>query len=366
MNKDNNHKYRVMLVIHALGYGGAGKMIVKLADALAQRDDIEVILYVEEKPGKHYPMDERVKVCQETEFFENYYTRHFQQIFQLRRRVKEIKPDLIISFQTNQNALAVLAAMGRHIPVIISERGDPYQYTNIVAKLKNFVINKANGGVFQTHKAMEYFGKKLQKRSRVIYNPCPPDIVERPKWENRKDEIAFVARFDIQQKRQDLMVDAFALVAPKHPEIKLAFYGVGEPDMTTIKTKVEKLGLQDHIIYKGLVKQVINEIKDSKLFVLSSDYEGMPNALIEAMVAGLPCVSTDCSPGGARELIEDGVNGYVTPCGDAEKLAKAINDMLDNPEKADAMGAKAQDITKTLAADKIFGEWNEYINMYLN
>lgn len=364
MNKQKN-KYRVMLVIHALGYGGAGKMIVKLADALAQRDDLDVILYVEEKAGKHYPMDDRVKVYQETEFFKNYYTRHFQQIFQLRRRVKEIKPDLIISFQTNQNALAVLSAMGRHIPVIVSERGDPYQLTNIVAKLKNIVINKADGGVFQTHRAMEYFGKELQKKSRVIYNPCPPDKVERPKWEDRRDEIAFVARFDIQQKRQDLMVDAFAIVAKEHPEIKLVFYGKGEPDMTTIKEQVDRLGLSEQVLFKGVVNNVINEIKNSKLFVLSSDYEGMPNALIEAMVAGLPCVSTDCSPGGARELIENGVNGYVTPCGNTEKLADAINDMLDNPEKADVMGAKAQEITKTLAADKIFAQWNDYIDTYL-
>lgn len=354
-----------MLVIHALGYSGAGKMIVKLADALAQRDDLEVVLYVEEKPGQHYEMDKRIILYQETEFFNNYYTRHFQQIFQLRRRVKEIKPDLIISFQTNQNALAVLSAMGRHIPVIISERGDPYQLTNLVAKLKNIVINKADGGVFQTHRAMEYFAKKLQRKSRVIYNPCPPDKIERPKWEERTDEIAFVARFDIQQKRQDVMVDAFALVAKTHPEVKLAFYGKGEPDMTTIKEQVARLGLQDRVVFKGVVNNVINVIKDSKLFVLSSDYEGMPNALIEAMVAGLPVVSTDCSPGGASELIENGVNGYITPCGDTESLADAINKMLDNPEKADEMGAKAQEITQKLAADKIFAQWNDYIDTYL-
>jgi len=358
-------KHRIMLVIHALGYGGAGKMIVKLADGLAQNDDYEVIMYVEEKAGKHYPMDERVQIYQETQFFNNYLTRHFQEMFQLRKRVKEIKPELVVSFQTNQNALAVYATRGRNIPVIVSERGDPYVYTNIIAKLKTWLINKAEGGVFQTHKAMEYYGKGLQSRSRVIYNPCPVDIVERPKWEERKNEIAYAARFDIQQKRQDLMVRAFARVVEKHPEMQLVFYGQGEPDMTVIKNLVEELGIQQNVRFEGLVTNVIERIKDAKMFVLSSDYEGLPNSLIEAMIAGLPCVSTDCSPGGARELIESGVNGVIVPVGDEVKLADAINDLLNNPEKADRMGAEAQKIREKLAPEKIFSQWIEYIDSYL-
>lgn len=354
-----------MLVIHALGYGGAGKMIVKLADALAERDDFEVILYVEEQVGKHYPMSNKVKVWQETQFFSNYYIRHFQQMFQLRKRVAEIKPDLIISFQTNQNALSVFATRGRNIPVIVSERGDPYQYSNIVAKLKIWMINKAEGGVFQTHRAMAYYGKKLQSRSRVIYNPCPTDKVERPLWENRKDEIAYVARFDIQQKRQDVMVEAFVEVVEKHPEMKLVFYGKGEPDIDIIKQLVEKKGISDNVVFKGLVTDVIDKIKGSKLFVLSSDYEGLPNSLIEAMVAGLSCVSTGCSPGGAKELITDYENGIVVPCADPQALADAINYMLDNPVVADEMGRKAQEICERLKPEKIFAQWNEYIDSIL-
>lgn len=351
-----------MLVIHALGYGGAGKMIVKLADALAQRNDTEVIIYVEESVGKHYAMDDRVKVYQETQFFSNYLTRHFREMFQLRRRVKEINPDLVISFQTNQNALAVYATRGRHIPVIVSERGDPYVYHNLVAKIKTWVINHAEGGVFQTHQAMAYYGKGLQSRSRVIYNPCPIEVVERPQWQDRRDEVAFVARFDIHQKRQDLMVDAFAIVVKKHPEVKLVFYGKGEPDMSTIREKVANLGLQDNVVFKGLVNNVIQEIKDSKLFVMTSDFEGMPNALIEAMIAGLPCLSTDCSPGGARELIVDGENGLIVPCGGINAVAEKILYLLDHPEIADKMGQEAQSISEKLNPKRIFGQWNEYVD----
>lgn len=340
-------------------------MIVKLADALAQNDQYEVIMYVQEDPGQHYPMSDKVKVFQETKFFNNYYTRHFKQMIQLRKRVKEIAPDLIVSFQTNQNLFAVFATRGRNIPVIVSERGDPYVYTDIIAKLKTWMINKAEGGVFQTHRAMEYYGKGLQNRSRVIYNPCPVDVIERPKWEERKNEIAYAARFDIQQKRQDVMVKAFARVVNKHPEMQLVFYGKGEPDMTTIKNMVNELGIEKNVRFEGLVTDILNRIKDAKMFVLSSDYEGLPNSLIEAMITGLPCVSTDCSPGGARELIQDGVNGLIVSAGDDEKLAEAMIYMLDNPEKADKMGEKAQMLRERLAPEKVFGQWKEYIDSYL-
>lgn len=349
-----------MFVIHALGYGGAGKMIVYLANHMSKKG-YKSIIYVQEQIGKHYDLEENVEVIQETQFFTNYYTRHFQQIFQLRKRVKEINPDLVISFQTNQNALAVLATRGRNIPVIVSERGDPYQYNNIIAKLKTFVINRAEGGVFQTHKAQEYYGKGLQERSEVIYNPSTVKKIDRPIWSDRDDEIAFVARFDIKQKRQDLMIKAFEKIHKSHPEMKLVFYGDGQ-EKEIIQQLVEEIGIQESVIFKGLVKNIPESIKKSKLFVLSSDFEGMPNALIEAMSLGLPCVSTDCSPGGAAELINTGVNGIIVPRGNIGYIAQACIYMLDHPEIADRCGINAQDVVEKLSPNKIYNQWEEYIN----
>lgn len=352
---------RIMFVIHALGYGGAGKMIVYLANHFSKQG-YDVVLYVEEQLGKHYDIEPGVQVYQETEFFKNYYTRHFQQIFQLRKRVKEINPDLVISFQTNQNALSVLATRKHHIPVIVSERGDPYQYHDLVAKLKTWVINKAEGGVFQTKKAMQYYGKDLQSRSVVIYNPNTVVGIERPV--ERNNEIAFVGRFDIHQKRQDLAVDAFKIVADAEPDVKLAFYGAGK-EQEIIKEKVNRLGLEDRVIFKGLVKDVPNAIKDSRIFLMTSDFEGMPNALIEAMACGLPCVSTDCSPGGASELIRSGENGVIVPCGDAQAIARAMINLLREPVKAETMGAEAQKIVEELSPTNIYGQWEKYVKKYL-
>lgn len=352
---------KIMFVIHALGYGGAGKMIVYLANHFS-KIGYDVVIYVEEQMGKHYEMEPGVRVYQETEFFKNYYTRHFRQIFQLRRRVKEINPDLVISFQTNQNALSVLATRGRNIPVIVSERGDPYQYHDIVAKLKTRVINKAEGGVFQTKKAMQYYGEELQQRSVVIYNPNTVTGIERP--EKRNNEIAFVGRFDIHQKRQDLAIEAFKIVADSVPDVKLSFYGAGK-EQEIIKKQACDLGVEDRVLFKGLVKDVPNAIKDSRLFLMTSDFEGMPNALIEAMACGLPCVSTDCSPGGASELIQSGENGIVVPCGDAKAIAAAIVRLLNDQGKAEKMGAEAQKIVDKLNPAIIYGEWEKYVKSFV-
>ena len=276
--------------------------------------------------------------------------------------MKEINPDLVISFQTNQNALSVLATRGRNIPVIVSERGDPYQYHDIVAKLKTRVINKAEGGVFQTKKAMQYYGEELQQRSVVIYNPNTVTGIERP--EKRNNEIAFVGRFDIQQKRQDLAIEAFKIVADSVPDVNLSFYGAGK-EQEIIKKQACDLGIEDRVLFKGLVKDVPNAIKDSRLFLMTSDFEGMPNALIEAMACGLPCVSTDCSPGGASELIQSGENGIVVPCGDAKAIAAAIVRLLNNKEEAEKMGVEAQKIVEELNPAIIYGEWEKYVKTIL-
>lgn len=352
---------KILFITSALSYGGAGKMIAYLANAFAEFDDYNVSIYVELSRGVHYSMNEKINIVEETKQYKNYLFRHFLEIFQMRKRIKELNPDLVISFQTNQNALAVLGTRGRHIPVIISERGDPYLHNNIFERMKRWVISHAEGGVFQTQKARARYGKQLQTRSVVIHNPNTVNVLTPPLWNNRRDEIAFVARFDIFQKRQDLMVKAFEIVSKQIPDIKLVFYGDG-PEQKQIVRLVDELGLKNKVVFKGLVKNIPEAIRESKVFVAASDYEGLPNALIEAMACGLPCVSTDCSPGGARELIQDGVNGLIVPCGDTNAIAEKIIYMLNNPAEAERMGQEAQKIVDRLEPTKIFGKWKDYVD----
>jgi glycosyltransferase involved in cell wall biosynthesis len=351
---------KILFVTSALSYGGAGKMIAYLANAFAEFEEYNVSIYVELFPGVHYSMNPKINIIQESKHFKSYLSRHFLEIFQMRKRIKEFNPDLVISFQTNQNALAVLGTRGRHIPVIISERGDPYLLNSVFEKMKRWVISHAEGGVFQTQKAKARYGSQLQKRSVVIHNPNTVKAVTPPTWIERRDEIAFVARFDVFQKRQDIMVKAFNIVAKHNPAIKLVFYGGGE-QQKQIARLVDDFGLTNRVVFKGLVKNIPDAIRESKMFLLTSDYEGLPNALIEAMACGLPCVSTDCSPGGARELIQDGVNGLIVPCGDVEAIAEKIIYLLDNPDVAEKMGYEAQKIVDRLEPSLIFGQWKSYV-----
>ena len=111
----------------------------------------------------------------------------------------------------------------------------------------------------------------------------------------------------------------------------------------------------------GLSADVARDIKDARAFVLSSDYEGVPNALLEAMALGLPCIATDCLGGGPRMVIEDGVNGLLIPMGDEAALAEAMRRLLRDPEAAERMGRAARETAESFRPDRVFADWRQYV-----
>ena len=138
----------------------------------------------------------------------------------------------------------------------------------------------------------------------------------------------------------------------------LHLYGDGDDE-----TKLKEMAIgQERIVFEGVTNNVVEAIQNARIFVLSSDFEGIPNALIEAMSLGVPCVSTKCSPGGAELLIEDGKSGLLTPLGDVKALASAMKRFVDNQEEAEQMGQNATSIVEKFSEDKIFNLWNKEIH----
>jgi len=142
----------------------------------------------------------------------------------------------------------------------------------------------------------------------------------------------------------------------EYKQYRVEIYGAGELK-EELQKQIDENNLTHQVFLMGACSNVIEKIKNAALFVLTSDYEGMPNALMEAMALGIPCISTDCRPGGARELIKSGEEGLIVPCNNAEKLKAALIQMLDNQFAAEKMGEKAKDKMKNFAPEIIYSRW---------
>ena len=155
------------------------------------------------------------------------------------------------------------------------------------------------------------------------------------------------------------MIEAFAEVHQRHPEYRLVIYGEG-PERKLLEELVKRLGLQELCQLPGATNEVLEKIYSVSLFVLPSDFEGMPNALMEAMSLGLPCISTDCPCGGPRELIRDGENGLLVPVGDKAALVTAMEKLINDRDMALRMSKKALEIRNTHSMDAICKRWLEF------
>ncbi|MBR5140061.1 MAG: glycosyltransferase, partial [Clostridia bacterium] len=276
---------------------------------------------------------------------------------------KTVKPDVVIGFTNYPNMYAKVMGMIFRIPSIMSERGDPRKtqgYT-FKAKISKLLIKSSRGGVFQTDGAKDFYGKGLQKRGIVIPNPIFINgEVPYVSYDKREKSVVSVGRLDNTQKRYDVMLEAFKIFSKTHQEYVLKIYGIGD-DEEKIRSWVEKLELTEKVKFMGLTKQPMQDICSEGMFLITSDFEGISNSLLEAMAVGLPCVSTDHTPGGARLLITDHENGLLAPIGDAEKLAQAMAEFAENPDLARKCGENAKNVTERFAPERIIDLWENYI-----
>ncbi|GIQ69769.1 glycosyltransferase family 4 protein [Xylanibacillus composti] len=355
-------KKTILFIIHRLGYGGAEKMLTFTANALAERG-YQVLVYTYEDTSRHYPLHPDIRHITEERIARTRGVRRLIQLFQIRKVIKREKPSMVISFLNYPNLLTILAKLsGSAVPVVISERGDPYQYKGVFENFRSYMYRFADGWVFQTEGARDFFNSKIRSRGSIIPNPVIVEQTVHSKQKHR--EIAFVARFEMVQKRQDIMVQAFRKVVDRYPDMTLVFYGDG-PDEQRVREMVEKLNLVGHVRFEGMVSNISERISTALMFVLTSDYEGIPNALIEAMAAGLPVIATDCSPGGARLLIENKKNGILVPRGDVDGVAQSVIYLIENEQARQDLGLQARNITERFHPSKIQEMWEDYINQIL-
>lgn len=351
---------RVVFVISTLVSGGSERVMSELANYAAGKN-IEVYLILMSNNICEYKVDGSVKVIPLCDKISKYgrFMSKWKRFSLLREKLKTLKPDVILSFLCTVNLYSILAGQFLDIPVVISERNDPNRSPS--SKVKRFARRMlyplADGYIFQTDEAKEYFARKIQDKSCVIPNPVKGNLPFADRSNVTKDIYA-IGRLE-EQKNYPLMISAFRTIQANHPEYKLHIFGRGALD--DLKKLSSDSGLDRSVIFEGIAGDVHDRIKSGAMYVLSSDYEGMPNALMEAMAVGLPCISTDCPVGGPRQLIKDRENGLLVPIGDAEALAEAMEKIISDKTFADKIAEKAKDIRDEYSMDRIAGKYLGYL-----
>ncbi len=354
----------VLFITNSVGFGGAAKMLCFMAESLAERG--KKVLIVNLKTTGNISSFERTAGKAEiiTLAPPDKQNKNIYYIREIKKIAKQFKAEAIVGFTAFPNMYAAIVAKLLHIPSVIAERGDPARTSgnSVKDKVQLFLINRSAGGVFQTEGAKEYYGKGLQKRGAVIPNPIfingeAPNIP----YEIREKTVVSVGRFDNNQKRLDIMLKAFKLFLKSHPDYILKLYGKGD-DEEQIRQWCKELEIVDKIKFMGLTTSPMTDIAKDSMFIITSDYEGISNALLEAMAVGLPCVSTDHTPGGARLLIKHGENGLLAPIGDTEALAKCMCLFAENESLAKKCGENAKDVAVRFNPDRIIDMWEDYIN----
>lgn len=277
----------------------------------------------------------------------------------LKGYLASVSPDVLISLGFGYHYLGFCHAFSRY-KVILSERNDPFnEYKDVFSKwMIRHDFGKAHAVVFQTKGAMSFFSDSIRRKSTIIANPVMSDLPDVFSGKRRECVVA-VCRLD-PQKNLPLLLRSFARFRQKHDGYILEIYGRGSME-EVLKRQINELGLSKSVIFMGFRKDVHNLIRDAAMFVSSSDYEGISNSMVEALALGLPCISTDCPPGGAGMLIRNGENGYLIPVGDEKGLAEAMAMIVDNLELASIISANASKIRHELSINIIGRKWDECI-----
>lgn len=354
--------------LNCLAHGGAERVVTLLANRFAE-EGYRVLVATEWQDAVEYTLDERVERVhvglRPEDEGKGRITKFLLRIRYLKAFMNEYRPDVLVAFAQRALYRALEAQGGTGVPVVIAPRIHPIgNYDHLSDRIQMALFfRRARGAVFQTEAMRDFFKPHLPDvLTSVILNPVSERFTRTPFVPPSRKEVVHSARL-VDFKNQPLLVRAFVRVHERHPEYILKIYGAdgGEGTEERIRREIESHHAEDYILLMGESNALEEDLLGAACFAYASDYEGMPNALIEAMVLGLPVVSTDCPPGGPKMLIKDHENGLLVPVGDEKALADAIDYMIGHPEEAARMGKAARGLRERTGIEHIFKEWEAYL-----
>lgn len=331
------------------------------------KDGIDVALITSYPCEREYALNKKVRRInlESTKINDSFLKRNIRRVCLLRRVLNQYKPDALIAFMAEPNLRALVATIGTGIPTIVSVRNDPSReygskLFRIAAKI---LFRRASWVVFQTDEAQKWFSSSIRDKSSIILNPVSDVFFET----QRRPEHGLIVTCGrlTEQKNQAMLLKAFAQIVDAIPDAYLEIYGEGEL-RSKLKEQIIELGLENRALLKGYADEVPSILSRASVFALSSNYEGLSNALLEAMAVGVPSVVTDCPCGGARMLIDQGVTGLLTEVNNTEEFAYSLRLILSNRDLADELSANAREKAKGCTAKSIAKEWYLLLESVVN
>lgn len=355
----------VGFIINNLSFGGAEKMATFVANSLAQRGHKISIFVLSNKGDIHQKINKNISVYYYNKARnKNTYIQYYNWLKYLKPLIKKEDTQVLVSFLGIPNLVCTIIGKLLNIPSIISERGDPYTAFSdgrLVTKIILWIYNHSNGAVFQTIEASKFYNIALQKRSKVIPNPIFLNGKNLTiNYDDLPKTIVYIGRLDNYQKRIDILLSAFHEFYKNHNEYRLVIYGRG-PAQSFVEEYIRNNSLSKCIELKGVSISPMEDMAKEGIYVITSDFEGISNSLLEAMAIGMPVVTTDHSPGGGRLLVKDHKNGIIVPKGNPHYIAKALSEFADSPTLCRCCGLEATKVIQRFESKKIISIWETYI-----
>lgn len=334
--------------------GGSERVTSILANYLVRNGESATVVTVQPASLEDYPLDNQVSRICLSEVKGKTIT------LRLKKVLKENKVDVLVSMAVPISLYAIPAALATKTKIIVSERSDPAhsQAKKMTLLYSRFLLNFATGFVFQTKGAQSFYNRKIQNRSVIIGNPLRGDLPE-PFRGVRSREIVTAGRLT-PLKNHKMLIRSFDQVHHKHPDYKLTIYGEGTY-RGELERIVKSLNLSDCVSLPGFATDVNNKIRQASIFAFTSDYEGLPNSVLEAMGMGLPVVATDCPCGGVASIVTHGYDGVLINVGDENALTSALLQLIEDDSYSRKIGLNAEEVRIKFAENNICSQWHKYI-----
>jgi glycosyltransferase involved in cell wall biosynthesis len=355
----------IALVISDLGSGGAQKVLVQLAEAWRSSGKRVVVITLAGEDLDFHKLAKGVSriviggVGESRSRFGGLWA-NAMRILRLRRALRTANPAVAVSFVAQTSILTIIAALGLNMRAVVSERNDPRRQSlgPIWNFLRRVVYPWADLVTANSRGALDTLADFVA-RDQLLYVPNP--LTPPPASEAMvlaAPTILTIGRLS-HQKAHDVLLKAFAIFCKSHLDWRLAIMGEGQKKASLLALTAE-LGIMNSVDWIGTQSDPYTWLQAARIFVLVSRHEGSPNALMEAMSCGLPCIISDGSPG-PLELIENEVSGAVVPLENPVALASALAQLADDPVLAKRLGDAARERVKSFDPSVVMGVWDAAI-----